>query len=378
MPESEGWPAIFRQANKNGAKIMDGFFPPVTEQEDPNLEEEEQEQGTLLMNMGLLCGGVGILYVMMGGETEPFGAIVFYVLYLCAFFTVAAGVGLLRKYDVRGFGQTAPLLRKKYLLDPQERAEIEDYSSTRTLPSHQRFLRRSSRPKEEKDEIYKALQKDFTSEGFFPRFDEYDDYLSLVSGNSLYTGLFFLMSVVFIIPYLFADSGLFRLEETWLVVLVMVALEESLKGVGFFVVTTKEVRLTLFSYKIPEPATKGLVVGTGYAFIETYMWLVDGRHPLLNFLMRLPALGIHMLCSAVFFMGLAALVTLEGKKHVLRPLKGTLTLRGGWLPRPSVNGALLKKGLKDPDVTALLHGITLVVSAVLLHFFLNQLLGWLL
>ncbi len=335
--------------------IMEAFYPQGRE---PLIHIEDIEHGEFLIRCGLFTIIMLLIYSTTARSLPIMEGIMFLLVYLLGIYLpLAAWTGGIQKYTVKGFGKTARFL-EEITLDWPDMEKVEGYCKAHHLPSYEIFLRHSTLQEATKKKLYSHLEEDFKTVGHHPLFERHDDIFSQFNANARYMGLFFAMPLIYLVMWAIDGLHIFKPGTgSVLMLLLFVLAEEVLKGVGYFMVKTEREPFHLGSLRLSPEITKGMVAGCGYAFIESFMRLQDGRNPLVNLIATLPATALHMVASGMFFVGLAAL-----SEELSRASTG---------PNHSIIW-------KDVDTSHVKAGALIMSGAVVLHFVFNLLVWWLL
>jgi len=300
--------------------LMKAFYPVVSDEKQRDTEETI-EMGFKLMTLGLVFSGVLFTLLIFTSDAYIGDIVGFFFIYLFAFFFIALKSGGIKQVTVKGMGTTRPLL-KDQSLSPHEAKLLDVYCSKQGLPPLWKFKKLFSfSPKGKTEEVYAALEEDFKRPHTRPFFEVHNSMFEVAYANAPYIGLFFFMSMIYFVLFLvdfFAFEG--GISKTVLAIVILATVEEVAKGVGYFVTPTLESNMRIMGIALKDEFGKGLIAGCGFAFAETLMRLQRGVNPLENFFVRLPTLGLHMLASGVFFMGLAWVM--DGKKNNARRTLG--------------------------------------------------------
>lgn len=310
---------------------MKVFYPVVDDEKQRDIEQTK-EMGFKLMYLGLMFSAVLLTLLIFTSGAYIGDMIGFYFIYLFAFFSIAIKSGGIKKVSVKGIGKTRPLLEDQKL-SVQEAKLIDEYCSLKQLPPLWKFKTLFSfTPKGRDDRVYAALLEDFKTRNTRPFFEVHDTYFDVANANAPYIGLFFFMSMIYFVLFLvdfFAFDG--GLTKTVMIIVILAIVEECAKGVGYFVTPTLESNMRIAGITIKNEIGKGLIAGCGFAFAETLMRLQHNVNPVENFIIRLPTLGLHMIASAVFFVGISWMMYAREKNKQWAIALGIIAMAGACL-----------------------------------------------
>ena len=282
--------------------LMDLYYPKPTEEEERDFEKAIDD-GFNLIYVGVTFSCLLLLMTILRGGPYIGNSIGFFFAYLFLFLAIAVSSGGIRQITMKGFGE-ARLVLEKLPVSVSDARYIETWCRLRQLPPKWKFIQEMSF--KEAGTVYDALERDFSTSGVRPFFEVHDSFAEKAYANAGYIGLFFFMSVVFFWLWAVSALGYMSFEEKSLMVIVLfAAVEEVAKGIGYIITPTLHGGLKVGSTQLADSFGKGLIAGCGFAFAETFMRLERGVNPVGNFILRLPTMGVHMLSSAVFFVGLS-------------------------------------------------------------------------
>jgi len=334
---------------------------------DMYLEKRERDEGMKLVFIGLGASVIILFGLLFSMVIPAADAVAFFFIYMIVYLLIAIKTGAIALTENHGYGEGARILDGVRMNEDME-CEVETYYRDRWLPE----LVDEDPPRQFLDglddavrkDAYNAFEKDiakikeFDEKGRAEKDDHYptiifvrhDDLLSVIDYNTGYLGLFFMMSVVYLVLFIALAITMPGVERTFMAVLLLVILEEVAKGSGYWMTKTKEVDPKAFGRIKNANFKKGMVCGCGFAFIEAFSVLRLGVEPASNlFLGIVTALPVHMIASGLFFVGIDLFMEFKRTKKARR---------GAW---------------KHPLV---IQAVKFCVLGVLIHLSLNLSVWW--
>lgn len=257
---------------------------------------QHAEAAAPIMFIGSSALMIVIIILLSSGNVGGTEGIFALLVYLFAHLIVVLKLTGIQPYNIKGTGETAAYFREKIRGKRECETVTGIFERGYCPPSHKL-----------KEEIDRDLEN-----GERPIFITVTDPLSLYFNNPMHIALFLLPCAAWVILWLFVEFSRFTITDPGpLHMIAFILLEEGLmKGTMYGLTPPLPNRITITpqgtALTLPEPFTEAVVLGGGFAFVETLMRLaVKDVNPWRNLLLRLfSTLPLHIITASLFFMGM--------------------------------------------------------------------------